>query len=139
MAGITAFRLVAQAPAQPTAGTAQAIILGRAPKAGVLTAAAIMPVGAVANDAANIRTWTIQNRGQVGTATTVMATFSTLTGAEGALVAYDEKAFTLSATPANLVVATGDIIAVLETTGGTGATHAGARFTATFDPVYGTN
>lgn len=139
MAGITAFRQTAQFPAQATAGTAQAVILGRAPKAGTLTAAAIFPVGAVAADTTDIRIWTIQNRGQAGTGTTSMATFSTLNTANGALVAYDEAAFTLSGTAANLVVAAGDIIAVLETTSGAGKVHTGGRINATFDPVYGTN
>ena len=96
MAGITAQRMTVQMPAQATAGTAQSHILGRADKAMTLTQAIILPVGAVAADAANIRTWQIQNRGQAGTGTTVMASFSTLTTAEGALVAYDEKSMTLS-------------------------------------------
>lgn len=139
MAGITAFRMEKSSPAQATAGTAQAIVLGRAGKAGTLTSAIGVPVGAVATDETDFRLWTIQNRGQDGTGTTIMATLTTKTTGGAAMVAYDERSYTLSATPANLIVAAGDIIAVLETVGASGKAHTGLLTKATFDPVYGTS
>ncbi|TXH18665.1 MAG: hypothetical protein E6R03_01775 [Hyphomicrobiaceae bacterium] len=120
-------RYTAQVPAQGTAGTAQATIIDRMRVAGTVTAAGLIPTGAVAADGTDYRVWTIYNRGTSGSGTTVVATLSTLSSAEGALTDNDEKAFTLSGTAANLVVAEGDVLEVAETVGGSGKTHTGGK------------
>lgn len=132
MASGIRYEMAASIVPQGTAGTTQATVLGRARRAGILAAARFLPVGAGATSGTNYRTWTIQNRGQDGTGTTTMATLDTSAVSN---VAYDERAFTLSGTAANLVVAEGDIIAVVETVAGSGLAHTGARVEALFDPA----
>jgi hypothetical protein len=116
--------IVAQAdhPAQATAGTAEAFVVGRAPFDGTLVTSSLIPQAAVVADATNNRTFQLQNRGQAGTGTTVMATLVTDV-AGGNWIAYDEKFMALSGTPANLQFAQGDVFAIVETTGGTGVAH----------------
>jgi hypothetical protein len=71
------------------------------------------------------RTFTLVNKGQDGSGSTVVATLALVGGVN--LVAYDEKAITLSGTPANLVVAASDILAWTSTavTSGTGLADPG--------------
>jgi hypothetical protein len=76
-------------------------------------------------DNTNGRTLTIVNKGQSGAGSTVMATLAFTTGVNG--VAFDEKAFTLSGTAANLNVVSGDVLAVVSTHTGTGIADPGGR------------
>lgn len=108
--------------AQGTAGTSEGCVVGRAPFDGTLVTASIIPQAALTADATNNRTFSLHNRGQAGTGTTVMATLVTDV-AGGNWVAYDEKFMTLSGTPANLQFSQGDVFAIVETTGGTGVAH----------------
>jgi hypothetical protein len=83
--------------------------IARAPYDGVVsgvTYTATDPVTGAASPAS--RTLTLYNRGQAGAGSTVVATLALVAGVN--LTANDEKALTLSATPANLVVAAGDIL-----------------------------
>ncbi|MGH3881952.1 MAG: hypothetical protein ACREX8_00060 [Gammaproteobacteria bacterium] len=105
-------------------------VVAEAPFAGTVTAAGFTPEAAVTGDNTNTRTLTLTNKGQAGAGAVVVATIAFTTGNNG--VAFDEKAFTLSGTPANLVVAEGDILVVVETVGGTGLANPGGRVEVTF-------
>lgn len=126
-------RLRANVPPQGTAGTAQATILGECAVDGVLSAAEFLPAAAVTFNASNFRTFTLFNRGPktTGTGTTNMGTFDTSAVSLADNVA---KAFTLSGTPANLAVAKGDVLEVVETIGGTGVAHGGGLAMAQITP-----
>jgi hypothetical protein len=116
-------------PAQGTAGTAQDQVIGEASHAATVTEATLIPEAAVAANATNYRTFRVLNRGQAGAGTTVVASLATDTNS---LVAFDEKALTLSGTAANLVVAEGDVLVADETTAGTGVAHSGYTIEVTY-------
>jgi hypothetical protein len=95
--------------------------------------ATVTEVGIVCESAltaadATARTLTIYNRGQDGSGSTVVATLTT-TVAGGNWVANDKKLFTLSATPANLVVAQGDALECVETVLSTGTARGESAIT----------
>lgn len=110
--------------AQTAATTANATI-GEAANPGTVTAVTFTPDAAITGATATKRTITLENRGQDGTGTTVIATLDLITGVNPA--AFDEYAFTLSGTPANLNVAQGDILAVKEAVTSTGTANPGGR------------
>lgn len=125
--------LTANIPAQGTAATVQSRALGRAPFAGRITSARIIPEAAVTGNATNFRNFRIVNKGQTGAGTTLMASFATNATPANDLVAYDEKAAALSGTEANTLVAAGDILQVDETVGGSGVAHGGYRVEVTLE------
>lgn len=98
--------------------------LGEAPFAGTVTSVSYTPEAAITGHATETRTLTLVNKGQAGLGTTVIATLAFLAGING--VAFDEKAFTLSAVALATVVAAGDILAFVSThTGSTGLADPG--------------
>ena len=84
--------------------------LGAAPFAGTVTAVTYTPDAQLTGADTESRTLSIINKGQDGNGTTVVATkaFVNAVNAND----FDETPLTLSATPANLVVAAGDILAL---------------------------
>lgn len=80
-----------------------------APFAGTVTAVTYTPDAQLTGADTESRTLSLINKGQDGNGTTVVATkaFVNAVNAND----FDETAITLSATPANLVVAAGDILA----------------------------
>jgi cytochrome c1 len=110
--------------AQGTAGGAQDETIGKAPFDGTVTAVTIVPEAALTADNTNNRTFRLVNKGQAGAGTTVVASYQSNV-AGGSLVAFDEKALTLSGTPANLTVAQDDVLAADEVVAGTGVAHSG--------------
>lgn len=112
----------AQIPAQATAGTTQNTDVAEVPFNGTITGFTLTPNAAVAANGTNYRTFALQNRGQAGTGTTVLATMDT---SSTGFTVHDERAGALSATAADLEVAAGDILAVVETVAGTGVAHGG--------------
>jgi hypothetical protein len=100
-------------------------VVGEAPYAGTVTEVTFTPSAAITGATATQRVLTLQNRGAAGSGTTTVATLTYATGTNG--VAFDEQAFTLSGTPANLVVAEGDILAVVETVSSTGTANPGGK------------
>lgn len=99
--------------------------VGEAPYAGTVTAVTYTADAAVtgANSPAS-RTVSLINKGQTGVGTTVVATLALVSGVN--LVAFDEKAITLSVTAADLVIAAGDILAWSSAAvGGTGLVDPG--------------
>lgn len=63
-------RITGTVPAQGTAGTLQDEVVARAPFAGAVSRAAIIPEAASAADATNNRTFRLVNKGQAGVGTT---------------------------------------------------------------------
>jgi len=100
--------------------------LEKAPFAGTLASATVIPLTALTGADTNSRTIQVFNRGQDGSGTTLMASKAYTSGVN--LAAEDEAALTLSATAANLVVADGDVIEVKSLHVGTGL--AGPQFVA---------
>lgn len=119
--------LEASIPAQGTAATAQDLVIGKAPFAGTVTAVSLIPEAAVTANATNFRNFRVVNKGQAGSGTTLVAVHATDTVATDDLVAFDEKVVPLSGTPANLVVAAGDVLIADETVAATGVAHAGYK------------
>lgn len=111
----------------PAAGAAvaQDQVIGEAPFAGEVVEVTFTPEANLTANATNFRTFRVINKGQDGNGTTVVASFATDTVTTDDLSDFDEKAIPLSGTPANLVVAAGDILALDETVAGTGVAHSG--------------
>lgn len=93
---------------QATAGNDLSTVAFVAPRAGTVTSVTYTTPTAITGAATNNRTVSLINKGTAGAATTTVATLNFASGVN--TVAYDEKAITLSATPANLVVAAGDVL-----------------------------
>ena len=83
--------------------------IARAPFAGVVSAVRYAPVANITGADSNTRTLTLVNKGQDGNGTTSVASLPLVSGTN--LTDYNETDLTLSGTPANLVVAEGDILA----------------------------
>lgn len=117
----------ATVPAQGTAGTTQDQVVGESPVAGTVSSVSITPEAALTADATNYRTFRLVNKGQDGSGTTVVASFATDTVTTDDLVAFDEKALTLSAVDGALDVAEGDVLVADETVAAAGVAHSGYR------------
>lgn len=98
-------------------------VVGEAPVAGTVTAVSFTPEAAMTGNDTNGRIMTLVNKGQAGAGSTVVATLNFATGVNG--VAFDEKPFTLSVVAGATTVAEGDVLAVAETTPGTGIANPG--------------
>jgi hypothetical protein len=125
------FKLEEDLPASTILATTVAQI-GEAQMAGVLSSASYTPKADItgANSPAS-RTISIINKGQDGNGTTVMATLAFVSAVNAS--DYDERAFTLSSTPADLAVAQGDIIVASSApVGGTGLVDPGGRIQLNF-------
>ena len=90
--------------------------VGVSPFAGTVTGINYTAVAAVTGAATDTRTLTLVNKGTDGSGTTVIGTLALASGVN--LVAFDEKAFTLSAVAHATEVATGDVLAFVSTHGG---------------------
>lgn len=78
------------------------------------------------------RTLSVINHGQAGVGTTVVASLALVAGVN--LVAFDEKALTLSATASDLQVVAGDILEFRSAAvGGTGLVDPGGTVEVTFE------
>lgn len=108
--------------AQATAGTDETFGIGEAQFDATVSEISIIPDGALTGDNTNNRVFTVRNAGQNGLGTTVIGTLTTNVAA-GNWVAFDELFIPLSGTPANLLVAAGDVLQCVETHGGTGVAH----------------
>ena len=98
-----------QVPTEPvaTAGNDLSTAM-RVTAAGSVSAVSYLPVAAATGANTNSRTLKLINKGQDGSGTTVVASLALVSGTD--LVAFDEKAITLSTTAADLVVAVGDVL-----------------------------
>lgn len=117
--------LTANTPAV-VASADKSITLGEAPYAGTVTGITYAPDAAITGANTETRTLTVVNKGQAGAGTTVIGTLAYISGVNG--VAFDERAFTLSAVSGATTVAESDILAFVSTHGGsTGLADPGGR------------
>lgn len=113
----------------PAAGAAvaQDQVIGKAPFAGTVQSVTVISEAAVTANGTNFRTLRVLNKGQAGAGATVVASLALDTPTTDDLAAFDEKAIPLSGTPANLVVAEGDVLAADETVTASGLAHSGYK------------
>lgn len=112
------------------AASDKSTVIGAAPFAGTITSVTYTPDAQLTGADTESRTITVVNKGQDGNGTTNIATkaFVNAVNAND----FDETAITLNATPANLVVAAGDIIAFVSThVGSTGLADPGGKVRVT--------
>lgn len=109
------------------AGAAQDQTIGEAHFGGIIHSVSIVPEANIVAHAANYRTFRVINKGADGNGSTVVATFATDTVSTDDMSDFDEKHLPLSGTPADLVVAQGDVLAIDETVTGTGVAHSGYK------------
>ena len=104
-----------------------------APFTGKVANVSYTPVAAVTGAASPAsRTLSVINHGQAGAGTTVVASLALVAGVN--LVAFDEKALTLSATASDLQVVQGDILEFRSAAvGGTGLVDPGGTVEITFE------
>ena len=98
-------------------------VVGKAPYAGTVTSVTYTPDTLITGANTDSRTVSLVNRKQDGSGTTTIATLAFVSGVNAA--AFDEKAITLSVTPADLVIAEGDILSWVSTAVGTGLADPG--------------
>jgi hypothetical protein len=114
-------RLVVPVAAAAAGATTSGV--ARAPFAGTVTSVTYVGAAAITGAATNNRTHSVLNRLQDGSGSAVAASLNYASGTNAA--AFDEKDITLSGTPANLVVAEGDILEARSAFVGTGIAEPG--------------
>lgn len=95
------------------------------PFAGNITAVTFVPDAALSGANTNNRQLSLINKGLTGGDTRVAATLALATGVD--LVAFDEKAITVSGTAANVAVVEGDVLALSTVKNGSGLTTPGGQ------------
>jgi len=93
------------------------VTVGRAPFAGTVTTVTYTPNAQLNGANTESRTLSVINKGQDGNGTTSVASKAFVSGTNAN--DFDETTITLNATPANLVVAEGDVLAFVSTHVGT--------------------
>lgn len=122
-------------PGVATAGNDDSTTLGEAPFNGTVTDVTYTPDAAITGAATNHRAIRVRNRGQAGSGTTVIAELAFDAGVNA--TAFDEKTIPLSATPANLTVAEGDVLEAFSDAIGTGIVDPGGRLAVTISRTAG--
>lgn len=121
-------------PAVATAGNSDSDEIIVAEFNGTVTAVTYTPDGTITGAATNNRTVQLVNKGQTGVGATVVASLNFANGTNAP--AGDEKAITLSGTPANLVVAAGDVLEWQSNAVGTGIADPGGLVRVTIERTY---
>ena len=116
-------RIQQTVPGEATAGSDKSGVVGRAPVAATVTGVTYTPNALITGANTNTRRVALINRGQNGAGSTVVAELQFNSGVNAP--AFDEKSLTLSATPANLAVAEGDILEWVSDAVGTGLADPG--------------
>ena len=117
-----------------TAGTADEEPVLIAPIACTVTGVTLVPETAITGHATNYATLSLENKGAAGTGTDEVASFAFDTPTTDDVAAFDEKALTLSATAANLVVTAGQILSIKKALGAAGQVVEG-KVRIEFEPV----
>jgi hypothetical protein len=130
------FGRVYQNPVAPesTVGNSRNTNVYRVDSAGTVSAVTYSTVTAITGANTNTRSVSLVNKGQAGAGSTVIATLQFNSGVN--TVASDETTITLSGTPANLVVAAGDILQWQSTAVGTGIADPGGLVCVTVSATY---
>lgn len=113
-----------------TAGNDDTSVIGIAPYDGVVASVTYIPKSTITGAATNNRTIAVVNKAQDGSGATSVASLSFGNGTNA--TAFDEKALTLSATAADLVVAKGDVLVFTSTHAGTGIADPGGVVVVSF-------
>lgn len=108
------------------AAAAQDQTIDTVPWDGTVTSVTFTPEADITGATTNYRTFRVVNKGQDGNGTTVVASLAFSTGSVTA-TDFTPKTITLSATPANLVVAAGDVLAWDETVAASGLASPGGE------------
>ena len=120
-------------------GVAQAatdtFVVGEVRATGRVTEVTFQPEAASTGDNTNKRVYTLVNKGAAGVGTTVIATLDLVTGVD--LVAFDEKAATLSVVANATVVTEGDVLAWVSTHAATGLVDPGGVVKVTIERAAG--
>lgn len=116
-------------------GATDSFALGKAPVAGTVTAVTYTPDAASTGDNTNKRVYTVVNKGLTGVGTVVVATLDLITGVN--LVAFDEKAYTLSVVAGATTLVAGDVLAFVSTFAGTGLVDPGGTVEITISRTEG--
>jgi hypothetical protein len=106
----------------------------RAPFAGKVTSVNYAPIAGITGANGSTREYKLVNKGASGSGTTEIATLIMISGVNA--TAFDEKPITLSATPANLVVAEGDILAWVSNHQSSGLADPGGLLTIAIERTY---
>jgi hypothetical protein len=104
-------------------GTDSDVAVFIAPFDCVVTGVTYTPNATITGANTNTRALRLRNKGLTGVGTTVVAELQFDSGVNA--TGYDEKAITLSVTPANLNLASGDVLALLSDSVGTGLADPG--------------
>lgn len=126
MSVFTPIIVQADLPAAIAAGVPETT-LGECQFPATITEVSLISESALTGATATARTISIYNRGQAGAGAVLVAQLVFNTGVD--LVANDEKLIPLSGTPANLVVAAGDVLECVETVTSTGTARGEAQIT----------
>lgn len=105
------------------AGSTASFAIGKAPFAGAVTSIGLLPSGNATGNDTNKRTYTLVNKGQDGSGTTVMGTLDLVSSNN--LVGFQRKAFVLSVVANALNVAKGDVLALVSTHAASGLADPG--------------
>jgi hypothetical protein len=101
-----------------TANAGNVVVL-RSPIAGTVTAVRVIPAVAQSASDTNYHDMTLINKGAAGSGTAAVATGHTKATGGTAFTAFDERALTVTATAADKLLAAGDVLALVDTVGGT--------------------
>lgn len=126
--------LVAAAPAVSTAGNSQNTVTAIASRDGVVASVTYTPITAITGANTNTRSVSLVNKGNAGAGTNVIATLQFNSGVNAS--ACVPVAVPLSGTPANLVVAPGDVLQWQSTAVGTGIADPGGLVVTTTSAKY---
>jgi hypothetical protein len=119
----------ADVPAVSTVGNDDDSVVGQAPFDCTVTSVVYIPETAITGADTNSRTVSLVNKGQAGSGSTTVASLALTSGVNAA--ANDDKAITLSATAANLVLAAGDTLQWRSIHVGTGIADPGGMIRVT--------
>lgn len=133
VANITQLRILAAPVA--TAGNDLDSLVAVCPFAGTITAVTYTTPTAITGANTNSRTISVINKGAAGVGAVVAAVLALVSGVN--TVAFIPKAVTLSGTPANLVVAAGDVLDFNSLHIGTGIADPGGLVTITLSRTEG--
>lgn len=124
-------KLEANVPAVAAASD-DTTIVGRSPIAGTVTAVTFTPEANITGANTETRTVALINKGTDGNGTASVASLALVSGVSAN--DFDEKTITLSGTPANLVLAEGDVLAWTSThSGSTGLADPGGIVVITIE------
>lgn len=117
-----------------TVGNSQPTIITAAGRDGTVSAVTFTPVAAITGANTNTRIYRLINKGQNGAGSTVVASLQMDSGVNA--TAFVPKTITLSGTPANLNVVSGDVLAWESNAVGTGIADPGGLVNVTVNTKY---